>query len=327
MDARAPGEADAVSAEASWRRRVHPRSAAVLLIVLKPRRGMLYKRGLRAGPGPRYPDCEAAMSKFRIAVSGAMGRMGAAVVSAALESGEFEIGMLLEDARHPSCGKDAAEALSNRRLAGLRIESGFKGGADAIVDFSSPQGLSARISECVEARIPLVSGTTGLDAALSRRLAEASARIPVMHSPNMSLGVNLMYSLVESAAKALSGRAETEIAEIHHDKKADAPSGTAGEILRRVLAASGAGSAAPVLHGREGAGKRRTRDEIGVHALRGGTVTGEHTVYFFMEGERIEITHRAENRSIFAHGALWAAKRLAASPAGLHTFAGLMGLP
>ncbi len=261
------------------------------------------------------------MSGLRVAVSGALGRMGAALLDAMAGRDDVEPVCLIDSPDRIGRGPGAAQIPP--RFGALRISHALDAPADVVVDFSTPGGLEARLAECLAARVPLVSGTTGLDGALSARLKEAARAIAVLHSPNMSMGVNVLYDLAGRAASALRGVAEVEIAEVHHDRKADAPSGTAKELLKAVLGRAEPG-AARLMHGREGACGARGKGEIGIHSLRGGTVTGEHTVYFFLRNERIEITHRAENRSIFAEGALWAALKIAPAPPGLYTFRDLL---
>ena len=163
-----------------------------------------------------------------------------------------------------------------------------------------------------------MSGTTGLSAADFAVLEEAAARIPLLHAPNMSVGIQLLLRLVEETARALGPGFDVEITEVHHRHKKDAPSGTALRLAETVAGALGRDLAKDGRYGREGQVGARTAEEIGVLALRGGDVVGEHTVHFFGEGERIELTHRASNRGAFATGALRAARWIVGKAPGVY---------
>jgi 4-hydroxy-tetrahydrodipicolinate reductase len=171
-----------------------------------------------------------------------------------------------------------------------------------------------------------VSGTTGLDDAAKRALDAASAGCAVLWEPNMSVCVHVLASLVERAVAALGAGYDVELVEAHHRAKVDAPSGTAvrlGEVVRAARSARGQGDAR-LVHGREGRPGPRGAAEIGMHALRGGDVVGDHTVFFFGEGERIELTHRASSRDLFAHGALRAARWIAGKKPGRYTLSDVL---
>lgn len=191
-------------------------------------------------------------------------------------------------------------------------------GADVVIDFSAPAGTAALLAALRRHPLPAVLGTTGLDATHDDDLAALARLVPVVVAPNMSLGVNVLRRLVRDAARALGAEWDLEVVEIHHRRKVDAPSGTAlalGDDLR-----TGAGSA-EVVAGRHGAVGPRGDDEIGVHAVRGGDVPGEHSVYLLGEGERLELIHRTGDRRIFALGALRAARWVLAEgrPAGRYS--------
>jgi 4-hydroxy-tetrahydrodipicolinate reductase len=177
-----------------------------------------------------------------------------------------------------------------------------------VIDFSSPALAPKLAWACSEAGLPLVVGTTGLDQDQRDALEVAAQRTPVVYAPNMSVGVNVLFSLVAEASRLLGPGYETEVLELHHNRKADAPSGTAArlaQILARATDDQGP-LAQRIRHGRQGQEGPRTAAEIGVHAVRGGDVVGEHTVFYFATGERLELTHRASSRQTFAQGALWA---------------------
>jgi 4-hydroxy-tetrahydrodipicolinate reductase len=195
-------------------------------------------------------------------------------------------------------------------------------GADVVIDFSTASAVSGLFGVAARQRVAIVSGTTGLDEAGLRALDKAAEAVPALWSPNMSLGVQVMTELVEQAVRRLGKAFDVEVVEIHHRKKIDSPSGTAKRL------ADAARAARPELvdlHGRSGNVGARTNDEMGVLAVRGGDVIGDHTVFLFGSGERIELTHRASNRDLFAHGALVAAKFLAGKAAGRYTIRDVLG--
>lgn len=246
-----------------------------------------------------------ARGRARLAVLGANGRMGRAVVRLAQGAGAevvFAAGAGDE-------GKDAGELAGVGSIGVVLttdIASLASSGANVLVDFSSPAALTAACGVCAEAGIAIASGTTGLDDAANAALDAAAARVPVLWEPNMSVGVHVLASLVERAIKALGGGYDIEIIEAHHRMKVDAPSGTAlrlAEVAKSARAAAGSGAPRSVT-GREGRPGARPADEIGVFAVRGGDVVGDHTVMLLGEGERLELTHRASSRDLFARGAL-----------------------
>jgi len=184
---------------------------------------------------------------------------------------------------------------------------------DVAIDFSYPGDLDDVLNAAVTHNIPLVIGRTGLDAAQEAKIASAAKAVPIVWSNNFSLGVAVMRRLVWGAAAALGMAFDVEIVEAHHKQKLDAPSGT----VKILLSAIDPDGSRPVLYGREGAGQKRG-GEIGVHALRGGTVCGEHSVHFYGDMEELTITHRADSRRIFAAGALRAAEFAVKQPPGLY---------
>jgi 4-hydroxy-tetrahydrodipicolinate reductase len=255
----------------------------------------------------------------RVAVLGATGRMGRAVVRLAHEAGMrvvCAVGVGDE-------GRDAGE-LAGIGAIGTPVTSDAKAvassGAQVLIDFSAPAALAAAAAVCAGAGIALVSGTTGLDDAAKRALDDAAARCAVLWEPNMSVGVHVLASLVQRAAAALGSSFDVEVVEVHHRAKVDAPSGTAirlGEVVKDAKHGR-------FVHGREGRPGARHADEIGMHAVRGGDVVGDHTVFFFGDGERIELTHRASSRDLFAHGAVRAAGWIAGKPAGRYQLADML---
>jgi len=251
-----------------------------------------------------------------IGIFGAGGRMGRAIAAVAMEAGLPIAGgtdRTPEDEIAPGIAISADPlALAER--------------ADVLIDFSVPGALSAHLDACIAARKPILIGTTGLEAVHHALIDEAAALIPVLQTGNTSLGVNLLAALVEQAAAGLAEDWDIEIVEMHHRHKVDAPSGTA--LLLGEAAARGRGIALADHsdRGRDGITGAREPGAIGFAALRGGSVAGDHQVIFATEGERIEIGHRAENRSIFARGAVKGARWLLGQPAGRYDMKGVLGL-
>ena len=252
-----------------------------------------------------------APSSVRVAVLGANGRMGRAVVRLARDAGlqvVCAIGVGDE-------GRDVGElagigAIGTKLVTDAQALSGS--GAQVLIDFSTPAALVKASAVCAAAGIAIVSGTTGLDAAANAALDVAAASCAVLWEPNMSVGVHVLASLVEKANAALGPTFDVEVVEVHHRAKVDAPSGTAlrlGDVVKNARAGR-------YVHGREGRPGARNPDEIGMHAVRGGDVIGDHTVFFFGTGERLELTHRATSRDLFAHGAVRAAAWLASQKPG-----------
>ena len=215
-------------------------------------------------------------------------------------------------------GKAIAEAAEE--TPGIEI---VEADADVLVDFSAPGALGESLGRAVSAGIPILIGTTGLHTDADRQIAEAAKQIAVLRAANTSLGVALLSERVERAAQVLAPPWDIEIAETHHRMKADAPSGTA--LALGESAARGRGSALNAERGRDGIGLKRSSGSIGFASLRGGTVAGDHDVMFLGPEERLILSHRAENRMIFARGALAAARFLVGKPAGLYSMRDVIG--
>lgn len=196
--------------------------------------------------------------------------------------------------------------------------------ADVIIDFSHPDLLERVVQFARRRRIPLVTGTTALDDRHQREIYEAAEHVAVCQAANFSVGVNLLVQLAARATRALGEDFDIEILEAHHRRKLDAPSGTALWLGETVAAAQGRKLADLAVNDRSDRRQARPPGEIGFQAIRGGDVAGEHTVYFLAEGERLELTHRASDRRVFARGALLAARRIIDESAGLFDFADLV---
>lgn len=251
------------------------------------------------------------MSAVRIALLGASGRMGQAVLDAAATADGVTVTAALVRAGSSSAGKTSHGLTYTSDLASALS------GADVLLDFSLPESTGQALETCLKAGKPLVTGVTGMDEALKARLAEAAKRIPVLAAANMSLGVALLSRMAEQAARVLGPEFDIEISEAHHRHKKDAPSGTALALAEVMSKARGK---APVDKdpGRQGP---RQPGSIGFSVVRAGDIVGEHTVLFAGAGERLELSHRAQSRSTFAHGALSAARWIAGRKPGLYSLA------
>ena len=255
---------------------------------------------------------------IRIAITGAAGRMGRTVAEAVRDADDLTLGAALE---HPDSSA-IGDVIDGVRIARELVAEEF----DVLVDFSTPVATLGVLEACVRHKKGMVIGTTGFDTEGIDRITQAAEHIPIVMAPNMSVGVNVTFKLIEAAAKALGDDADVEVFEAHHRHKVDAPSGTAvrmGEILAHAL---GRDLSADAVYGREGiTGERDTRT-IGFHSLRAGDIVGEHTVTFAAPGERLEITHRAHSRMNFAMGALRAVRYVATRDAGLFDVADVLGI-
>ena len=265
------------------------------------------------------------MSKTRIAINGAAGRMGRRLVALGSADPELEVAAALEFAKHTELGKDAG-LIAGFGEIGVPLTAALGVFVQAVIDFSVPAGAEAITNACVKMNLPLVMATTGLSDAQRTAVAEAAKTIPVVWAPNMSLAVNLTMKLVETAARALKDHpsgADVEIIERHHRYKEDAPSGTA--LLFGQMVAKEMGQTSHK-HGREGLTGKRPADEIGYHALRVGDNPGEHTIVFGLLGETIELRVAATSRDCYALGALAAAKFVARQKPGLYNMYDVLGL-
>jgi 4-hydroxy-tetrahydrodipicolinate reductase len=264
--------------------------------------------------------------ELRIAIFGVTGRMGKALIDAIEESPGAALSGASASPHSEwiGCELKGLGGTSNVAITG-DAASALRGAAVAI-DFTLPEGTVANLAACLAARCPVVIGTTGHSEALHAQIAEAARSIPILHAPNMSLGVNLLLRLVQLAAQKLDETYDIEIFEAHHRNKKDSPSGTALALGRAAAAGRGVDLDDIAEHDRHGASPARRRGAIGFSVFRGGDVVGDHTVTFAGLGERLELTHRASDRMAFARGALIAAKWLAQRPPGLYSMQDVLAL-
>jgi 4-hydroxy-tetrahydrodipicolinate reductase len=267
------------------------------------------------------------MTIQKIAIAGSSGRMGRALIEAVAQASDFRLKAALEHPDSPLLGKDAGELLG--MPCGVQISADparSLAGCDVLVDFTRPEATLAHLEACRKHGIRMVIGTTGFQPEQKKLIADAASGIAIVMAPNMSVGVNLTFKLLELTAKVLNEGYDIEIVEAHHRHKVDAPSGTAlrmGEVIAQALGRDLAGCA---VYGRQGVTGEREPSTIGFSTVRGGDIVGDHTALFAGTGERIEITHKASSRATFALGALRAARFLATRKSGLYDMQDVLGL-
>lgn len=257
---------------------------------------------------------------IKVGVVGAAGRMGKTLVSLLAEDSELSLGAAVEQPGSAAVGVDSGEA-AGVGANGVTICDDLEtiiDDIDVLIDFTIAAATITNIEICREKDTRMVIGTTGLDTAQEQKLIEAANDISIVYASNFSVGVNITFKLVETAARAFGDDVDVEIFEAHHRHKVDAPSGTALSLGKHVASALDRDLNQVGIFGREGETGERSRDTIAIHAIRGGEIVGEHTVMFAGAGERLEITHRAQSRANFAEGALRAARWVMDQSAGVY---------
>lgn len=254
---------------------------------------------------------------IKVAVNGACGRMGSKVVANVWKDAELQLVAALEREGHPLLGQDIGSVQGNKEC-GVKVSLVFDGKPDVLIDFSGPASSVEKAAHFASAGTALVICTTGHSPEQLSKIKETARRVPCLISPNMSLGVNLLFQLAAQAAKTLGSDYDVEILEIHHRFKKDAPSGTALKIAQEICNATGRKLEDAAVYGREGQTGDRPEGEIGIHALRVGDTVGDHKVIFGNLGETVELIHSAHTRDTFAVGAIRAAKYIVNQPPGLY---------
>ena len=252
-----------------------------------------------------------------IIVCGAAGKMGQAILRLATADSEMKVLGGVETQDYVS--KCPIEYKATSDLSELITA------ADAVIDFSTVLASMKYLSIAEKYKKPIVIGTTGFDAAQIEQIKKASGSIPVVFSPNMSIGVNVLFKIAAEVAAAMPGY-DAEIVELHHNQKKDAPSGTAVKLAQVIAKALGRNLDKVAVYGRKGITEQRKKEEIGIMSVRAGDIIGDHTVYFAGNGERIELTHRAQSRDTLAQGALTAGKWVAKQKPGLYDMQDVLGL-
>lgn len=268
---------------------------------------------------------------IKVAIAGASGRMGRSLIQAVNQSADTLLTAALVSAESSLLGVDAGELVGLEK-SGIQLSSKLESvinDIDVLIDFTQPETSLEHLSSCLEHNLPIVIGTTGFSAAQKELLHKAAETIPVVFAPNMSVGVNLCFKLLDIAARTLGNDSgyDIEIIETHHRHKIDSPSGTALRMGEVVADALDRNLSECAVYGRQGQIGPRSAHEIGFETIRAGDVVGEHTVLFATEGERIEITHKASSRMTFATGAVRAAIWLANKKhKGLYDMQDVLGL-
>jgi len=267
------------------------------------------------------------MSATRIGIVGAGGRMGRMLVEATLKGEGVELGAAFDVPGSPAIGKNAGELVG--MASGVIVTDDVAAGLkhiDVLIDFTRPQGTLVHLELCRKAGVGMVIGTTGFEADGKAAIAEAAKDIPVVFAPNMAVGVNVVFKLLDMAARIMNEGYDIEVVEAHHRMKIDAPSGTALRMGEVVAAALGRDLEECAVYGREGVTGERDPSTIGFATVRGGDIVGDHTVMFCGIGERVEITHKASSRMPYALGSLRAARFMAGRKSGLFDMQDVLGL-
>jgi 4-hydroxy-tetrahydrodipicolinate reductase len=263
-----------------------------------------------------------------VAVAGAAGRVGKALVAAVRAEPGLRLAGALEAPGHPSLGQDAGmlAGIGELRVPITADLAPLLASVRVVIDFTAPAATIKNLEACAAAGVAMVIGTTGLSPAQKEEVKRQAGRIPVVFAPNMSVGVNLLFHLVREAARILGPSFDIEIVEAHHRLKKDAPSGTALRLAEVAAAGRGFTLAESARYCREGIIGERPDKEIGVQTLRGGDIVGDHTVLFAGPGERVEFIHRAHSRETFARGAARAAIWITGREPGLYDMQDVLGL-
>jgi 4-hydroxy-tetrahydrodipicolinate reductase len=261
----------------------------------------------------------------RLIINGAAGRMGRRITALAVENGDFDIAAAIEHPESMMLGMDAGEVAGVGSI-GTKISSDKPAGADVMIDFTLAAAADETISYCLRSGTALIMGTTGLSDKQLASVKSASAKIAVIQATNMSVGMNVLFELAGKVASMLGSEYDIEIIEQHHRFKKDSPSGSALTLAER--AAEGAGFDYPkcLRHGRHGSDCLRKEGTIGIHAIRGGDIIGEHEVLYSCLGETVKLSHSAHNRDNFVRGAIRAAHWIAGKEPGLYTMKDVLGL-
>jgi len=266
------------------------------------------------------------MKEIGAIVVGAAGKMGGRLIHLLKETSSIKLSGAIERPDHPSIGKDIGEVVGLGKVSVLLEGSLKKAEGDVVINFSNPQASIESLEFAKEAGLAIVIGTTGLSSEQMNRVKELSKSVRCVFAPNMSVGVNVMFRVVQEVAQILGPEYDIEILEAHHHLKKDSPSGTAVKLGELISNAIGRDFGKVGVYGRKGMVGERTKEEIGMQVIRAGDIVGEHTVLFGGVGERLEIIHRAHSRDNFARGALRAALWVVNQPNGLYDMQDVLGL-
>ncbi|MDD7805878.1 MAG: 4-hydroxy-tetrahydrodipicolinate reductase [Endozoicomonas sp. (ex Botrylloides leachii)] len=265
---------------------------------------------------------------IKVAIVGAAGRMGRMLMESVVADNETTLSAGIVSTTNGLQGIDCGELIGAGNL-GVALTTSLAeviDTVDAVIDFTCPTYTMENAAICAQHKKTLVIGTTGLTDQQQQQLKVLSQKTPIVCAPNMSTGVNLVFKVLETVAKVLDGEADVEVVEMHHRSKVDAPSGTSLKMAEIVAKATHRSLEECAVYGREGQVGVRKRETIGFSTMRGGDVIGDHTMLFACEGERIEITHKASSRMIYAKGSVRAVKFLATKQAGFYSMTDVLGL-
>jgi len=266
---------------------------------------------------------------IKLIVSGACGKVGQRIVTNACASNDFKLVGALEWTKHPNLGKDIGTVIGLGKEIGVPVTDTLEKvirECDLIIDFTNPETTLSHLEQAVHYKKAMIIGTTGYNEEQLAKIKDLGNQIPCVLSPNMSLGVNLLFKLAAETARVLGNEYDIEIVETHHRMKKDAPSGTANKLAQVIAESLNRDLKKVAVYGREGITGERNKETIGIMTLRGGDIVGDHTVMYLGTGEKIELSHRATSRDTFAMGALRAAKFLVGKPAKLYDMQDVLGL-
>ncbi|MHC4187075.1 MAG: 4-hydroxy-tetrahydrodipicolinate reductase [Planctomycetota bacterium] len=263
--------------------------------------------------------------KHKLLIVGAAGRMGKKLVSLAADSEKFEIVGAVDRKDLPEIGKDTG-LVAGLKAIKVELTSEYPAGADVTIDFSQPDAADATIEYCIAHKSALVMGTTGLTDNQKQKITNAASHIPVIYGTNMSVGMNVLFEMVGRFAAMLGDDYDIEIVEQHHRFKKDAPSGSALTLAENICKATNRSFPDCLVHGRQGKDTLREKGTIGMHAVRAGDITGNHSISFTTLGEKIDLNHTAHSRDTFVLGALRAADWLVNKEPGVYSMADVLGL-
>ena len=263
--------------------------------------------------------------KPKLIVIGAAGRMGRRIISLSVDAGQFDIIAAIEKKEHPDIGKDAGLSAAAGPI-NVKLDSTYPAGADVAIDFSTPSTTDKTIDYCLENGTAMVLGTTGLTPGQLGKIKATSEKIPVIYATNMSVGMNVLFTMVGKVASTLGQDYDIEIIEQHHRFKKDAPSGSAITLAQNICSATGRNWPGSATCGRSGKDALRAKGTIGIHAVRAGDITGKHEILFGTLGETLTLSHTAHSRDTFARGALRAAQWLIAKKPGLYSMTDVLAI-
>jgi 4-hydroxy-tetrahydrodipicolinate reductase len=276
--------------------------------------------------GTNYRNGEKTMIK--VIVAGASGRMGKRIIQMVHQDPEIDLAGAFEKPNHPHVGKDVGQEAGLGEL-GIKITGSLSeiiDNGEVLIDFTVPNATLENVRQVSARGLAMVIGTTGFPLEASKEIETLTKDIRCVMAPNMSVGVNVMFKIAQDMVRILGPDYDMEILEIHHNKKKDAPSGTALRLARILAETAGRDLERVGVYERKGMIGERTENEIGIQSLRAGDITGEHTIIFGGIGERLELTHRAHNRDNFARGALRAARWVINQPSGIYDMQDVLGL-